>query len=491
VTPISSSETSYQEFSSFVRRFHQESLLIAVSQVSLRVPLRLDPQNPGARLFQRTPPWALAAVAKASILHGNPYRSTVPQERDIVKACQMYENLIPEELDHADLNSAFAIVARTLYEQFPYQEHGLNEIARAVAFFDDYTGRKRLEVVSPEAMKLMLGSPTVTATEIVFMLATSVERNGGFFDPAWLDQPQFAELLAVLPRDEILAVINSVFAQTMDAFRAENAEATTRTPLPHLDRYAFNPLTSRPFVRLSDGRLIAPVRHLIPRRLTPLELYYVGIAQWRTKFTRDLGELHEDYVGRQLATLPGVSVHPEIVYRERKQEAKSIDWFVVFDDLVLLIETKATRSPLAARAADATVQKAYTDTIGDAFNQLARTLGKIQDRVPEFAHLPADRPFIGIVATLDPWYAANSLAREFLPTPAFPIVVAPLQGIEDLVEIGQKRSISTILQDIVRANDERQTWELSTALQQFRKPTDWNPLLKQVWDRLPIRSSRS
>jgi hypothetical protein len=213
-----------------------------------------------------------------------------------------------------------------------------------VAFFDDYTGRKRLEVISPDAMTQLLGAPTVTATEIVIMLATSAEHNSGFFDPAWLDQPQFAELITVLPRDEILAVIHSVFAQTMDEFRQENTAAAQRTPLPHLDRYAFNPLTSRPLVRLSDGRLIAPVRHLIPRRLTPLELCYVGLGRWRTAFTRDLGELHEDYVGRQFATLPAVSVHPEVVYREGRQEAKSIDWFVVFDDLVLLVETKATRS---------------------------------------------------------------------------------------------------------------------------------------------------
>ncbi len=480
-------EYSYREFNSFVRRFHQEALLIAVAERSLRVPLRLSTQNRNARTFLQTPPWALAAVAKASILYGNPYRQALPRERDIVTACQMHENLASEELDHASLNSAFAILARTLYEQFPYQEHGLAELARPVAFFDDYTGRKPLEVISQQAMRQLLGAPTVTATEIVVMLAASAEHNGGYFDPAWLDQPQFSELLTVLPREEIVAVINSVFAQTMDEFRQENAAASQRTPLPHLDRYAFNPLTSRPFVRLSDGRLVAPVRHLIPRRLTPLELYYVGLARWRTAFTRDLGELHEDYVGRQFATLPAVQVHPEIVYRERKQEAKSIDWFIVFDDLVLLIETKATRSPLAARAADVTVQEAYTRTLGDAFDQLGRTLDKIRAGAPEFAHIPTDRPFIGMVATLDPWYVANSLGRAFLPTPALPTVVAPLRDVEQLVGIGQRRSVASILQQIVEAGDERQTWELGTALQHFHATGDRNPLLQEAFDRLPIR----
>jgi hypothetical protein len=186
-----------------------------------------------------------------------------------------------------------------------------------------------------------------------------------------------------------------------------------------------------------------------------------------------------------------VSVHPEVVYRVGKQEAKSIDWFVVFDDLVLLIETKATRSPLAARAADTTVQDAYTRTLGDAFGQIERTLGKIRADAPEFAHIPTDRPFIGMVATLDPWYVANSLGRAFLPTPALPIVVAPLGDIEYLIGISQRRSASNILQEIVATGDERQTWELGTALQHYSTSGDRNALLREAFDRLPIRSNRA
>jgi hypothetical protein len=470
-----------------VRGFNQEALLQALARRSLRVPLRLSAEDPGARIFLQTPPWALAAVTKASILHGNPHRRAIPRERDIVTACRMHENLVPEELDHVGLNSAFAILARTLYEQFPYQEHGLAELARPVTFFDDYAGPNALKVIPPAAMPELLGAPTVTATEIVVMLATSAERNSGFFDPAWLDQPQFAELLTVLPRDEILAVIRSVFAQTMAQFRQLNTEAEQRTPLPHLDRYAFNPLTSRPFVRLSDGRLIAPVRHLIPRRLTPLELYYVGLSRWGTPFTQELGYLHEDYVGRQFATLPDARVYPEIMYREGREQVASTDWFVVFDDLVLLIEAKATRSPLAARAADTTVQDSYIKILGDAFGQLGRTLDKIRAGAPEFSGIPTDRPFIGMVATLDPWYVANSLGRTFLPTPALPTLVAPLRDIEQLIGIGQHQSVSAILQQIVQAADERQTWELGTALQQFRGANDRNPLLQEAFDRLPIR----
>ncbi|RQX05715.1 hypothetical protein [Micromonospora inaquosa] len=479
-------EFFYSEFTSFVRRFNQEAMLVAVTQRALSLPRNFGIDNRGDSALRATPPWALAAVAKAAIVHGNAHRRAVPRERDLVTARHMHNTLVAPELDVPALNSAFAILARLAFEQFPYYERGLPELARPVAFFDDHSGRKSLEVISKESMRELVGADMVTAAGIVLMLATGAEINDGYFNPGWLDQINFAELLAELPREEILAVVNSLFAWDMDQFRREDAEASVRTPLPHLDRYAFNPLTSRPFVRLSDGRLIAPIPQLIPRRLTPLELYYAGIKRWGTAFTRDLGELLEDYVGRQFQTLPDATVHSEVVYMQKRQELKSIDWFVVFDDLVVLIEAKATRSPLAARAADVSARKAYTQTLGDAFKQLGRTLGILNKNAPEFAHIPKDRPVIGIVATLDPWYIANSLARDFLPTASLPTLVASVGDLEKLVAIGQRRSVSEILTHITQAGDERQTWDLGAAIHEFGEPTDRNPLLQQAFARLPF-----
>ena len=40
------------------------------------------------------------------------------------------------------------------------------------------------------------------------------------------------------------------------------------------------------------------------RKLSPIELYYPGMKRWGQAFSRDMGELMEDYIGRQLATLP-------------------------------------------------------------------------------------------------------------------------------------------------------------------------------------------
>jgi hypothetical protein len=153
---------------------------------------------------------------------------------------------------------------------------------------------------------------------------------------------------------------------------------------------------------------------------------------------------------------------------------------------VLLVEAKATRTPAAARAADATAQGSYQATLGKAFKQINRTYGALQARVPAFNHIPADRPTLGLVATLDPWYMANSMAREFLPKTDIPTMVASAGEVEHLVGIGQRRSAAEVLSEIMRSDDERRTWELGTALGAFGEPVDRNPLLDGAWARLPF-----
>jgi hypothetical protein len=189
-----------------------------------------------------------------------------------------------------------------------------------------------------------------------------------------------------------------------------------------------------------------------------------------------------------LTSLPGVEVYPEVAYIEKKNTIDSVDWIVVFDDLVLLVEVKATRTPAAARAADVTAQDAYQATLGRAFRQINRTYQALQTKVPAFQHIPADRPLLGLVATLDPWYMANSMARAFLPETDVPTMVASAREVEHLVAIGQRRQVSAVLSEIMRPDDERRMWELGTALSSFSEPADHNPLLDETWENLPFGS---
>ncbi len=478
MSPRSPREYTYKEFSDYARRFNQEELLIAVAQRAASLP-----DDAREMPYRATPPWALAGLVKASICHGNAYRSTPVRPNDILMGCHMYNNLVTHELNQPGLNSGFNILARIAYEQFPYQESIFEEMARPQLFFNDYSGRKQLAVISEESLTELLGAPVRTAVAVALILYAGGQKNAGFFDPAWLDQQNFAEVVKVVQRERIVAVIDSVFAGSIERFKQQATEAP---PLPYLERYLFNPLTARPLLRLRDGRLLAPVLQTIGRKLSPIELYYLGIKRWGDAFVRDMGELLEDYIGRQFASMPGVDVHPEVAYTEKKDIINSIDWIVVFDDLVLLVEAKATRTPAATRAADVTAQGAYQATLGKALKQINRTYRALQAKVPAFDHIPKDRPMLGLVATLDPWYTANSMAREFLPTTDISTMVASAREVEHLVAIGQRRPVSGVLREIMRPDDERRTWELGTALEAFDEPADRNPLLDEAWGRLPF-----
>jgi hypothetical protein len=469
---------SYREFCEHARLPNQVQLLTGIAQTALALP-----DSPGDPGYLRTPPWALAAMAKASICHGNRYRETQVRPNDIPFGRHMYNNLKPEELTDPTLNPLFNIIVRVAYEQFPYQESGYEELARVEAFFGDYTGRKQLEVLDEAGVTALLGAPVRQAVGVAMMLHASAERHAGFFDPAWMDEPNFADVLAVVPREHVEAVIDAVFATDFEGFK-QLAESAPQ--LPSLDRYRFNPLTARPLVRLADGRLLAPIPQLISRRLSPIELYYGGLKRWGEAFTRDLGELLEDYTGRQLRTLPDATVYSEIEYRDGKNTVKSIDWIVVFKDMVLLVEAKATRLTAPARAGYENAQQVFVKTLSDAFEQIDRTHLAIRNGTAEFHKIPAGLPVVGLVATLDPWYMANSTAaRTFLHTPLVPTLVVSMRELESLVAIGQRRSAAEILQQIV-GDAELRTWMLGSALNQFAEPQHENPILDAAWRRYPF-----
>jgi hypothetical protein len=65
-------------------------------------------------------------------------------------------------------------------------------------------------------------------------------------------------------------------------------------------------------------------------------------------------------------------------------------------------------------------------------------------------------------------------------------MVASAREVEHLVAIGQGRSASGVLSEIMRPDDERRTWELGTALGSFGEPADRNPLLDEAWASLPF-----
>jgi hypothetical protein len=114
------------------------------------------------------------------------------------------------------------------------------------------------------------------------------------------------------------------------------------------------------------------------------------------------------YVGRQLRLLRDVEVYSEISYYPRKDLHKSVDWIVVFPNLVLLVEAKARRSTEQLRSGAAGAAEGLQQAFDKANRQLETTCDLIKARAPEFATSPQAGP---LSASWSPWRTTSSPTR--------------------------------------------------------------------------------
>lgn len=373
---------------------------------------------------------------------------------------------------------------RMAYEQFPHQLSQFEELVRPYALFVKLLPSATTEVVNDSFWARILGCPLHVFEGTTFLLGIGAQKNGGRFDPAWLDQPNFAPIVRVISKDIILSVFRKHFASTVAEFRREANRA--RSPDSRLRRYDYNPLLARPFVGLSEDLYVAPLPELVFRKATVSSLYYLALDQLgsdadKEAFTRDLGALHQSYVGAQLGQLGDAQLIPEVVY---DGDQRSVDWFVVWPDLVLLVEAKSTRLTQAARMGTDALQADMERAIGRAFRQIERSATLVRERHPAFSHIPADREIVGLVATLEPYFLANSpLIHQFLPAVSVPATIAAAREVEHLVSIGLRRPLPPLLHEVL-ADSDRRTWDISVALRDV-EPEARNPLLDEAWRELP------
>ena len=272
------------------------------------------------------------------------------------------------------------------YEQFPYQESMFEELARSHAWLVEGLSEVETQVITADSLASMLGGVSLReAIGATFLLQIGALQNEGVYNAGWLDQPNFAEVLQNYSRSSIETVAGRL-TTTPEGFRAAYAQHSLGTATAA--RFDYNPLAAKPFVDLG-GTVVAPATRLILRTVTPGGLYYAGMAEHGKAFADDLGLLFEHYIGRQLKLIEGARVEPEIAYGKGGGN-KSVDWFVVLPNLVILVEVKSRRLRPAARAGDAALFTSLAETLGGARRQLTRTVERLGEGDP--ALLTSDRP---------------------------------------------------------------------------------------------------
>ncbi|MDT0616281.1 hypothetical protein RM812_40005 [Streptomyces sp. DSM 40712] len=461
-----------------VRRYRPSALLPLIARASATYALSWR-QSP----YRKYLPWALADAARVSLACGNEYHRKDATDTDLLRILDMYSQLEdPYLYEHDNDRDALArFLLRAAGEQMIYQEPVFQELARAAAMLTQTAGTREARCLRPGWEEELLGTSLSHYVGIAQLLWVSAISCAGRFDPTSLEAPGAERICAEIPATTILSVAEKHFVTDTAAFRQANEQARITTD-PLLRRYEYNPLRTTPLVKGYGPGLLAPVNHLIPAKASPLGIYYTGVAKFGGAFAQDLGDLFEAYVGRQLGLLPDATVLPEIAYGQN--QALSVDWIVITEELVLLVEVKSVRPTAHLRLANERRGDELQRMLGRAYEQINHTAALIASGRKEFAVVPTDRPVHGLIVTMEPFHIVNApLQRPLLPATTVPITVCSISELEDMVTITDTPVGRLLLE---RAADaQRSTYALREALSGHTHAR--NAVLDAGWNSYPWR----
>lgn len=481
--------TSELEYRRQVTRYRRGSLLQLIAAAAAQ---HSGPHNPQGWLelaARQYTPWALADVARVSLAAARrPGRARVAATvADLDHLLAMHDNLDDpaRASSEADLEpEVMNYMLRTAAEQFPFQHSPYRAAARSAAVLL-HTPRSEgnpAQCITAGWEQELLGCALADYVAAARILWGSAVYNQGRFEMAFIQGPDADPRLGFLDPEAVRRTLDAHFAVCVTDFPKLDREAAgTASRDRRLRRYTYNPLAGRPAVTGLGPDYLCPIPQLAWAKATLAGLYYTGVAHYGSRFADELGDLVEQYVGAQLRLIEGAGVIPEITYRHQRNNVRAVDWVVLLDDVVVLIEVKSAAPTAENRLAGPDAWEGAKQNIGKAFAQIERTAARITERHPAFREIPHDRHILGLVVTREPFYTANwPSANRFFPRTSVPTAVGCLDELEAIVTLTDI-PVGTFLNEIAE-DPLRHTYDLFTSLRghTFRP----NPVLDRGWGSL-------
>lgn len=463
-----------EDFVAMVRRSRPSSLIPLIADLAASRFLSESWSQPGQVGYGT--PWALAEIARVSLAHGNEHRAAA-SKRDLARLNDAYNNLDDPQL--SDKNDGVAGFFLRNAEQLEYQLPLQPEMSRAVALLQNTTPIRPTKVIVPGWDQELFGCDLTTFISAGHLLHVAAISNSGRYSPAWLDSPAFAFLDDYLNLEHLKQACLNNYVIDAPGFRALNG-----LPRPsEWRRYSYNPLLGRPVISGYADNWLIPVPGLVVRRISPLGIYYAGMERFGKAFADDLGYLFEPYVGNHLDLLPEATVHRASDGDDKKGN-EPVDFIVSLPEAVVLIEVKSIRPTAAVRAGADAWQAEVQRMIGKGVKQLERDHASIETGSEAFAHIPTDRPRIGLIVTLEDFHVLNSgfhapvLDRN---RPDLPISVVSAGDIERWVTINDVTPGDLIVQAAASQADHGDAaFSLKHAFDDHSFGP--NPLLEAAWE---------
>ncbi|WP_149182617.1 hypothetical protein [Streptomyces sp. TRM49041] len=485
------------EYRQRIRRHRPSSLLPLIAAAAARYSSPEQPQPWLKSPSMKYTPWALADAARVSLAYGTEHLRSEATERDLLEILAAYSSLKEPTLHGTDEGPVRLrdFMMRLGGEQMAFQAPEFFSLARTAALYlhTPFPAHRQPRCMVPGWDTEVFGCPLPDYVGTAQLLWGCALFNTGRFDPALYDGPDGENLNRTVSRDTVLRVVERHFATDVASIKAAEKQATRNLArvaggtAAQLRRFTYNPLLGRPAVTGFGPGLLCPSPQLVWRKATPSGIYHTGREHFGPDFLQETGYLFEEYVGRQLRLIPDADVVSEITYRVKRNELQSVDWIVVFDDLVLLVEVKSMMPTENARLG-LELGVAETDSkLARAYRQVNATSAQIDQRHPAFAGIPADRPRQALIVTLEPFPVANAnLPHLGLPTVDVPTTVVAAHEVERLVTLTDTTPSSLLLERA--ADPQRSTWALNECLNGHENSL--NPVLVQGWASYPWASGR-
>jgi hypothetical protein len=466
---------TYHEFRQAVRRFRRSDVLRGVASLAVRMQQATFQTVPPVPVPNYVSEFSLAGVARTALIAGNELRDRPLSGSDLINLCGLYLNVADPALNNvAGLDRLRQIMSRTAFEQFGFRYSVMENVGRTLSLFVD---QEPLCDGAPTAGEWTraLGVPLEAFMWIGFALHIAILENNGSIPRQTHRASNVAAIFAPVSPNEALDVADRWFVATPD----RHAELGREWEVAGHEKWSPNPLQNWPLVAIGDD-LVGPSPRYIVDRITPTGLYFIGLDAFGSRFTDALGCMFERYVGSQLRLLRNAMVHEEVVFGS--PERRTTDYFVVTDEVVVLVEVKSSRPILATRIGHPEGDEDIGKKLGHAKNQILATAKLIEDDHPAVAHIPKDRPVRGLVVTLEPFHLVQTFRYEdILGETPVPITIASAQDLEgavamlaDQVDVGER------LMRALTPDGDSPPW-LRDAVRGL--PRVLNPIVNDGWNR--------
>lgn len=148
----------------------------------------------------------------------------------------------------------------------------------------------------------------------------------------------------------------------------------------------------------------------------------------------------------------------------------------------MLVEVKSARPSQGIRVgSDDGSGKELQPKVAHAAKQIAMSARLVRDRHPASGHIPADRPLVGLVVTLEPFHLRQTQQLHLLEQPELPVGLAWAHDLEGVVGgLCDVRDAGALLLAALRLTDPQER-DLRSAAGGYDAG---NPILQDAWDRL-------